>query len=324
YGLSELAVLDENRVDHLLHYSEVLLEEAARIFSIISGTLLKVFYYLEELEEEGGADEVVQLLALDRVDAIIHEFHSFLEEIRGSRLKGLILLRAIRFAESLRSTFQPEQIGYLLSPSLLRRTISLFTDFINSVYGMSFDHQEVVFNPGDALNRILSSLKESPFDDRALFNAAEDHEAFVRELSCRLAHNALFRDVSFAVFFEPEEIWVNMEPGAFEDLLTSLLEELAASGFTRLELHCENGQEGVLLRVKPRGERSPDISGKREEYFGLSMARHGGGFRKELEQGKTCYVFQLRAAEGPIAVCSGPDSAHRGGADGVQAPRLVT
>lgn len=73
-------MLDRRRGDFLTEYVTVLLEEASNIFSIIAARLLKVSHYLEMLEEEEHAHEILRLVDMDAIDRIIDDLYYFREE----------------------------------------------------------------------------------------------------------------------------------------------------------------------------------------------------------------------------------------------------
>jgi hypothetical protein len=292
--LGDACPLDQNRVDHLLHYAEVLLEEAGTIFSILAGRLLKVHYYLDELGEEEAARSVMQLIEIDKVDKIIHEFHTFMEDVKGSDLKALTLQKAIHFVSSLSFAFKAEGLAYLVGPSFPRRTKALFTDFINSVNGISFHNQEAVFNLSEGVRKVVTSLVENPFSEQAFFKAADNDELFIRELSARIAHNYLFDGMTLDFHSGPEDVFVSLEPTVLEDILISLLEEMAAQGCRHVEIRLERKPENIFLLVDARDNPGFELSGSKEEYLQLTMAHQGVPFRKASEHGRACFAFEFR------------------------------
>jgi len=301
--LGNIVLLDKERLNHLVHYADVLLEEASVIFSILAGRLLKVHHFLDELGEEESARNVMQLMELDKADMIIHEFNDLMEKARGEESRAHTLHKALQFVNKLNAVFKPERLGHLVSPSFLQITTSLFTDFINSIYGVSFGNQEVVFNLNEAVAKLLAGLKKSPFCDRTYFDSVESDEGFIRELSARIAYNRLFDDVKIDFLPALEKVDAKMEPTVLEDLLTSLLEELAASGARHLEILCEetpstaNAPSKIVLVVKAHGIDGFEISGHREEYLRLTMNNYGAIFRKAPEHGRAAFAFELRPFE---------------------------
>lgn len=292
--LGDIRPLDRERLDYLLHYAEVLLEEAGAIFSILAGRLLKVRHYLDELGEEKAAGSLMQLIDFDRADGIIHDFHSFMEDVRCSGLKALKLQRAIHFVNSLNSTFKAEGLEHLAGASFLRRTSALFTDFINAVNGRSFDNQETVFNLSESVGKAVASVVEKPFSEQAYFDSVDSDELFIRELSARIADNHLFDDVVVDFHAGPEDVFVSLEPAVLEDILVSLFEEMAAQGCVHLEIRFERKPENILLLVDALDNPDFELSGPKEEYLRLTMAHQGVPFRKAPEYGRACFAFEFR------------------------------
>ncbi len=292
--LGDIHPIDRVRLDHLLHYADVLLDEAGTVFSTLAGRLLKVHHYLDELGEEEAARSVMGLMDFDGIDGIIHEFHTFMENAKGSGLKALTLQKAIHFVNRLNSAFKAEGLDYLVSPSFLRRTKALFTDFINAVSGTTFHDQETFFNLNESVKKAVSSVADPPFSEQALLDSIEDDALFVRELTARIAHNHLFDGVVLDFYSEQEETLVNLEPFVLEDMLISLLEEMAARGCRHVRIVIEHKCEQALLFVDARDHTGFELSQSREEYLRLTMARQGVLFRKAPECGRACFTFEFR------------------------------
>lgn len=292
--LGNIPLLDRERMDYLLHYAEVLLEEAGTIFSILAGRLLKVQYYLDELGEEEAARSVMQLIEFERIDGLIHDFHAFMEDVGSRGMKGLALQKAIQFVNNLNSAFRAEGLAYLVGPSFLRRSSALFTDFINAVNGRSFDNQEAVFNLGEIVGKAVESCSRVPFREQEFFDSAEDDELFIRELAVRIAHNRLFDDVAFDFDPGPEDVFVALEPAVIEDILIALLEETAVQGSRRVEIRVDRMPEKISLRVTPLDNPGFELPAPREEYLRLTMAHQGVSFEKAPECGRGCFVFEFR------------------------------
>lgn len=292
--LGDIRPLDQARLDYLLHYAEVLLEEAGTIFSILAGRLLKVQYYLDELGEEDAARSVMRLIEFDRIDGIIHDFYTFMEDVRGKGLKALTLQKSIHFVSSLNSAFKAEGLDYLVGSSFLRRTSALFTDFINAVNGRSFDNQETTFNLSEVVGKAMASVVQSSFSEQAFFDSVDDNELFVRELTARIAHNHLFDDVVLDFHSGSENVLVSLEPAVIEDILVSLLEEMAAGGCRHLDIRFECESEDVCLLVDARDNPGFELSVSKEEYLRLTMAHQGVPFRKAPEYGSACFAFEFR------------------------------
>ncbi len=292
--LGDIPPLDRVRLDHLLHYADVLLEEAGTVFSTLAGRLVKVHHYLDELGEEEAARSIMGLIDFDGIDSIIHEFHTFMEDAKGSGLKALTLQKAIQFVNRLNSAFKTEGLDYLVNPSFLRRTKALFIDFINAVNGITFHDQETVFNLNESVRKAVSSVTAPPFSEQTLFDSIDDDELFVRELSARIAHNRLLDDVVLDFHSGPEEVFVSLEPSVLEDILMSLFEEMAARGCKQVVMGVELKWERAFLFIDARDNPGFELSSPKEEYLRLTMAQQGVSFRKAPEYGRACFALEFR------------------------------
>ena len=296
--LTDIVPLDKARMARLREYSQAILDEAGTVFAIVGARVLKAAHYLEMLEEEDAARTLLTFIDFEAIDAVIGEFHSFVEKFKHSDDKSLILLKAVQFVHKMKATFAPQKISRVIDRLLLRRIASLFEDFINVVRGVRFRNQEVAFDLNTAVAALLTSLKETPYDEDAIYDTLHCEERFAGELAVRFAYHPVFESVSFD--FEPAygEAATAMEKGAFEDLLTSLLEELAALGASAIRIGCERIEGHVRLAVRPdtAGDRA-DVGEAKGRYLRLALGNYGCRFRKSIDGDTTAYYFELPAVE---------------------------
>ena len=295
--LTDIIPLDKARMARLREYAQAILDEAGTVFAIVGARVLKAAHYLEMLEEEDAARSLLTSIDFEAIDAVIGEFHSFVEKFKHNEDESLILLKAVQFVHKMKATFAPQKISRVIDRLLLRRIASLFEDFINAVRGVRFRNQEVAFDLYAAVAALLTSLKETPYDEDTIYDALHCEEMFAGELAVRFAYHPVFESVSFT--FEPAdgEAATAMEKGAFEDLLTSLLEELAALRASAIRIGCEHIEGHMVLAVRPdtAGERA-DIGEAKERYLRLALGNYGCRFRKSVEGDSIAYYFELPAA----------------------------
>lgn len=295
--LSGLTLLDRARAKDLSYHAIVLLEEAGQLFSIVAARLLKVAHYLEVLEEEEGARGVLGLIDLKAMEQIIDEFYYFSLEVKEERGAPLIA-KAVQFSRRVNRIFAPEKVSHLFDRSLIRRIKGLLSDFTDEVYGIRFRNQEMVFDMNLAVERLLASLKELPYDPESIFESIEDHDAYVRELVRRISYEPLFSSITFDLSPSQEAALVVADRERFEDMVTALLEQCAMSTWEGIRLECMRQRGTVLLRVSPRegSKASLQLSDSKASYIRNSMRMAGGDFHATVEDGIDVFLFELPSA----------------------------
>lgn len=298
--LTDIVPLDKARMARLQEYAQAILDEVGTIFAIIGARLLKAAHYLELLEEEEAAGSILASIDFEAIDAVIGDFHSFVEKFKNNEDKSIILLKAVQFVRKLNATFAPEKISRIIDRSLLRRVASLFDDFINAVHGIRFGNQEVAFDLNAAVETLLLSLKEAPFDERAIFETLDCEERFVGELAARFAYHPVFEHVSFDFIPADVEVLATMEKEVFEDTVTSFLEELAALGAEKIRIECKPAGSKAVLIIHPASMRDrTDAGGSKERYIRLALGNYGCDFRRVSEGNSNAYLFELPVAATP-------------------------
>ena len=84
-NLTDVPLMDAERISGLKIYADELLEETAALLTIFSGRLYTVSYCLSMLEEEdGAASRVLESLDIDQIDRILSDFRRVAEAFNGS------------------------------------------------------------------------------------------------------------------------------------------------------------------------------------------------------------------------------------------------
>src|SRR5499426_236416 len=101
--LTDVPLLDAERVGALKIYVDELLEETAALFTIFSGRLYTVSYYLSLLHEDSAASRILASLDIDRIDSILTDFRRIAEEFNTSTMpEWTVVLKGVQVARSLR------------------------------------------------------------------------------------------------------------------------------------------------------------------------------------------------------------------------------
>ncbi|MCX5813369.1 MAG: MBL fold metallo-hydrolase [Proteobacteria bacterium] len=293
--LKNISHFDRERSLYLSEYATILLEEASNIFSIIAARLLKTSYYLEILEEEERAVEILGAIDFDEIDNIVNEFQSFFDELKGKRGAPLIS-KAVHFSRKVNKIFEPEKLSGLFDPHFLRRIRSLLSDFVNVVYGIHFKDQETLFDLNEAVSETLDSIMNILSQDERIFDSLDDDRKFVDELTRRIAYTPLFSSIQMA--FDPmqEDLLITADKFMFQDVLTAFLEQLAISEVPQALLKTYRNHQDISLSVTPMHNNNPfTMRESKLLYQQHSMRLAGGDFRRIVSQGVEAYhyVFSL-------------------------------
>jgi hypothetical protein len=291
-ALADLKVLNRSRGDFLSEYVTVLLEETSAIFSIVAARLLKVSHYLEMLEEEGHAREILQLVDTDAIDRLVDDLYYFIAEARQGAPP--LIAKAVQFVMGIDKIFAPDRIRHLLDPFLLRRLRSLLTDFVNAAYGIQFKNQEIVFDMNVSVRELLTTLKESRHDTQSIFDAVDEDTTFITELSKRIAYEPLFSSIRLDYRPAAGPAWTNGNSGLFQEAVSALLEQFAVSRVKEVRLECILDAGTVALRVTRDPSDGPTrLRDSKLSYFRHAMRMAGGGFREVAGDPITSYLFEL-------------------------------
>ncbi|MCX5806208.1 MAG: MBL fold metallo-hydrolase [Proteobacteria bacterium] len=289
--LKNISYFDRQRSLYLSEYAVVLLEEASNIFSIIAARLLKTSYYLEMLEEEERAVEILGAIDFDAIDNIVNEFQSFFDELTDKRGAPLIS-KAVHFSRKVNKIFEPEKLFGLFDPHFIHRIRSLLSDFVNVVYGIQFKDQETLFDLNSAVKETLDSIRDISSQDEKIFDALDDDRKFIDELTKRIAYTPLFS--SIRITFDPiqEDLLITADKLMFQDILTAFLEQLAISEVPQVLLKTYRSRKDIILSLTPMHGSNPFVLRESKLlYQQHSMRLAGGEFKKNVSQNTDVYHY---------------------------------
>src|SRR5215467_6462817 len=153
--LTDVPLLDAERITALKIYVDELLEETTALLTIFSGRLYTISYYLSLLEEESAANRVLTTLDIDRIDGILSDFRRFVAAFNASAIpEWAVVLKGVQVARSLQQVLSAEYVQQLLDLSLVDRAQRRLEDFLSVVRGLQFLQTE---QPG-AVNELIAAL----------------------------------------------------------------------------------------------------------------------------------------------------------------------
>ncbi len=300
-NLTDVPLMDAERISGLKIYVDELLEETAALLTIFSGRLYTVSYCLSVLEEEdGAASRTLETLDIDQIDRILSDFRRIAEAFNTSAMpEWTVVLKGVQVARSLQSVLSAEHVRQLLDFSLVDRAQRRLEDFLNLVRGLQFLQTE---QPG-AVNEIIAELvkrtKETTMIESAdLMEAVDDDQSFLEALTRRWAAYSPLRDIEFE--FAPAEQATNANIGAerLDDILTNLMEGMAGMGVKHISIATDVASGQVEIRLSSCERMDPIAFGKRRlDLYNRTLGWLGGSLECIQHEGNAAFIVRLPALE---------------------------
>jgi hypothetical protein len=300
-NLTDVPLMDTERIGALKTYVDELLEETAALFTIFSGRLFTVSYYLSlMMEEDRVAGRVLATLNIDDIDRILSDFRRFVEEFNTSAIpEWTVVLKGVQVAGSLQQILSAEHVQQLLDLSLVRRAQRRLEDFLSAARGLQFLQTEQPAAVNELIAQILARAKSADKRESTdLMAAAEDEEQFVEALTRRLGTYAPLRDVEFEFAPTMRPTIANIGAERLDDILTNLIEGMAGMGVKHIELATGVPSNDVEIRLSSR-ERM-DLAGlgrRRLDLYNRTLGWLGGSLECNQHEGRAEFLIRLPALQ---------------------------
>jgi len=299
-NLTNVPLMDAGRVGALKIYVDELLEETAALFTIFSGRLYTVSYYLSLLEEDSAASRVLATLDIDRIDRILSDFRRIVETFKTSTIpEWTVVLKGVQVAGSLQQVLSAEHVRQLLDLSLVDRAQRRLEDFLSLVRGLQFLQTE---QPG-AVNEIIAELvkrtKETTMmESNDLMESVDDEQSFLQALTRRLAAYSPLRDIEFEFAPATQETNANIGAERLDDILTNLMEGMAGIGVKHISIATRVASGHVEIRLSSRERMNLATFDKRRlDLYNRTLGWLGGGLECSQQEGSVEFLIRLPALE---------------------------
>ncbi|HSF58173.1 MAG TPA: MBL fold metallo-hydrolase, partial [Candidatus Binatia bacterium] len=231
-NLTNVPLMDAERISALKIYADELLEETAALLTIFSGRLYTVSYYLSLLEEDSAASRLLASLDIDQIDRILSDFRRIAEAFSTRTMpEWTVVLKGVQVARSLQKVLSAEHVQQLLDVSLVNRAQRRLEDFFSVVRGLQFLQTEQPGVVNELIAKLLKRAKEAPMMKSAdLMEAVDDEQSFLQALTRRLAAYSPLQDIEFEFAPAAQETNANIGAERLEDILTSVMEGMAGMG----------------------------------------------------------------------------------------------
>jgi glyoxylase-like metal-dependent hydrolase (beta-lactamase superfamily II) len=299
-NLTNVPLMDAERVGALKIYVDELLEETAALFTIFSGRLYTVSYHLSLLEEDSAASRVLATLDIDQIDRILSDFRRIAEAFNTSTIpEWTVVLKGVQVVRSLQNVLSAEHVRQLLDFSLVDRAQRRLEDFLSLVRGLQFLQTE---QPG-AVNEIIAELvkrtKETTMmESNDLMEALDDDQSFLQALTRRLATYSPLRDIELEFAPATQETNANIGAERLDDILTNLMEGMAGIGVKHISIATRVTSGHVEIRLSSRERMDPATFDKRRlDLYNRTLGWLGGSLECSQHEGNAEFIIRLPALE---------------------------
>jgi glyoxylase-like metal-dependent hydrolase (beta-lactamase superfamily II) len=291
--LTAVEAMNANRIAGLKRYTDEFLEEASALFTILSGRLYAASYYLFD----EGMERLIVPIDLDGIDGTLTEFRRFADAFNQSTTPELtVVLKGVQAARSLQEALNRDDVQRFLDPSLVGRAQRRLTDFLSIVRGLQFLSAE---SPS-RVNSVLAQLvaRAAPHEDTdasELLALADDRRSFLDLLTRRLAARSPFNQVTVDFVEACERSEAGIAAERLDDIVTSLIEGMAAGGARHIRLGTETANDQLLVRLSADITVAAEAIGQRRlALYGRTLEWLGGSIEREQDAPTT---FLLRLPE---------------------------
>jgi hypothetical protein len=301
-SLTDVPLMDAERISALKIYADELLEETAALLTIFSGRLYTVSYYLSVLleEEDSAASKILASLDIDQIDRILSDFRRVAEAFNTSTMpEWTVVLKGVQVARSLQKTLSAENVRQLFDLSLVDRAQRRLDDFLSLVRGLQFLQTE---QPG-AVNQLIAALVKRTRETRvtestALMAAADDEQSFLEALTRRLAAHAPLRDAELEFAPASQDTTANIGAERLDDILTGLMEGIAGMGAKHIGIVTRVAPGRVEIRLSSRERVDAAAFGKRRlDLYNRTLGWLGGNLECAQHDGNAAFIISLPALE---------------------------
>jgi len=297
---SGVLILDEDRITSLKNYVDELLEESTALFTILSGRLYTVSFYLSALEEQSAADRVLGMLNMDWIESILSEFRRFVQAFNAGGMPEItVVLKGAQLARSLQEILSEEHVSRLLGLPIVGRAKRLLFDFLGALHGLQFLNTEEPTQVNHLISQILSRAKSGIESDSSdLLHMLDNDQSFLDGLTRRLAAHSLLRDIEFEFDPAPQLRDANVGAERLDHILTTVMEGMAGAGASQIKISTEIIRDHVVIRLSTQQPVSPDALGyRRLNLYNRMLGWLGGSLEFKPQPHNTELLIRLVASE---------------------------
>jgi len=291
--LTTVEGMNANRIAGLKRYTDEFLEEASALFTILSGRLYAASYYLFDEGMEG----LTVPIDLDGIDRTLTEFRRFADAFNQSTTPELtVVLKGVQAARALQQALARDDVQRFIDPSLLGRAQRRLTDFLSIVRGLQFLSAESPSRVNNVLAQLVARVAPHEDTDASeVLALADDRRSFLDVLTRRLAARSPFNQVAVDFVEGCRRSDAAIAAERLDDIVTSLIEGMAAGGARHIRLGTETAHDQLLVHLSADVTVAAEAIGQRRlALYGRTLGWLGGSIERERDAPTT---FLLRLPE---------------------------
>lgn len=275
-SLQDLEEINLNWARRTSAYSQDIISELERTFTIIAGRLACSSYMLKELDEEAKAKELDSLMDAQHINKLFSDFHDFANGIHAGNKPDIEMVhRTGQIVSTLDHLFVKRKLESVLDQALLDRAGKLLSDYAATYRGFRPSYCVSQVDISRLIEELLERLQLNPFDDVAIMKA-ENAEEYRKALASLIAHVNIFDGVDLA--FRPcsGKPFVQIDKERFIDILIDVLERFAAMRMREVEIDTAQNGDRLTVRISGKGECTCHPLSNSKRFFERSLALSGG------------------------------------------------
>jgi len=296
--LTAVEGMNANRIAGLKRYTDEFLEETSALFTILSGRLYAASYYLFD----EGMERLTVPIDLDGIDGTLTEFRRFADAFNQCTTPELsVVLKGVQAARSLQEALAGDDVQRFLDPSLVGRAQRRLTDFLSIVRGLQFLSAESPSRVNSVLAQLVArAAPQADTDASELLAVADDRRSFLDLLTRRLAVRSPFNQVTVDLVEACERSEAGIAAERLDDIVTSLIEAMAAGGARHIRLGTETATDQLLVRLTADTTIGAEAIGQRRlALYGRTLGWLGGSIERE-QDAPTTFLLRLPELHGAV------------------------
>lgn len=248
--LRNVTTITRKRAMFLKTYAEDMMKEAEHLFSIIAGRLYMIANYLQQLGEDAKAAEILGIIDMDAIDAMLSDFYQFSQEYQQkSTFETQSPIMGIRAISKLERLISDCRLTNLIDISILRRIRLIMNCLLSTISGAQREPLETFENINEIIEELLTDMKHSVYSDQAIFETLDNDDAFLNELTRRIAYQPIFDDKELRFEADTDLPQVLVEREYLKDVLTAIMEMLVVNGAHDISIRTSHTDGNVLLDI---------------------------------------------------------------------------
>ena len=275
-SLQDLEEINLNWARRTSAYSQDIISELERTFTIIAGRLACSSYMLKELDEEAKAKELDSLMDAQHMDKLFADFHDFAIGIHAGNKPDIEMVhRTGQIVSRLDQLFVKRKLESVLDQALLDRAGKLLSDYAATYRGFRPSYYVSQVDINKLIEEVLERLQQNPFNDVAIMQA-ENAEEYRKALASLIAHVNIFEGIDLV--FRPcsGKAFVKMDKERFVDILIDMLERFAAMRVREVEIVTALNGYLLTVHITGKGECTCHPLSHSNRFFERSLALSGG------------------------------------------------